>query len=678
MPVSSVLHSIKAFIAAALALGIALHCNLVNPYWAMSTVYIVSNPLSGASASKAAYRMLGTLIGGAMTVVMIPALANSPELLSAGLIGWVALCAYISQLDQTPRSYVFQLAGYTVLVAGLPIIDSPTEAFSYVVSRVEEIGLAIICAGLVNRIIFPDHVGPVVVKQINKWMDNVTQLAADIMRGQLDVEKTRREWLALSGGMVSMRTLVTHVAYDASHHRELAGLLRGLQNRIRKLPPILSAIEDHVSQLAGNPRAEIAVKPLLEHTGSWVADGTGSSEENYRKLLTEAHTLEKQSLTDMGTDLLTASLAHRTRQFIAVWHECSVLYEDLRQEKVSSRSQKLMDQTGSIKFFRDHGLGLEAAIATIISIAVPLWFWFATAWPLGMVVAQMSGVFCCRWIGIDNPVFVLRKTVHAVVITGVVALVLNFTVLTTITDYGTLLAVLGLLLIPAASLRATITQRLMGILFCVFLPIMLGIETQITDDFQSLLTADLGLVFGTTCCLIIINLVKKTGAEARAHRLLHTGWRIVADMADNPTLHHGRRLQRLLDLVSFWASRQVALAPDSPLRKYDLLRDLRMGNNLIQLQNLTQRTSQTIRRSSAELCGAVARFYRKGQRDRDRVVLMEKLEKCWREICNDPNRQRSRRMQALLIAMQLCLGPGQTATEPAVPVRRPLWELSNA
>ena len=47
-----VLFSLKTFIAAMLALGIALCFDLQNPYWAVGTVYIVSHPLSGASTSK--------------------------------------------------------------------------------------------------------------------------------------------------------------------------------------------------------------------------------------------------------------------------------------------------------------------------------------------------------------------------------------------------------------------------------------------------------------------------------------------------------------------------------------------------------------------------------------------------------------------------------------------------
>ena len=71
------LFSAKALIAALTALYIALAIPLDNPYWAMASVYVVSHPLSGATRSKGIYRALGTLLGAAASVVLLPALPSS-------------------------------------------------------------------------------------------------------------------------------------------------------------------------------------------------------------------------------------------------------------------------------------------------------------------------------------------------------------------------------------------------------------------------------------------------------------------------------------------------------------------------------------------------------------------------------------------------------------------------
>jgi len=90
-----------------LAFSIALLLDMPRPYWAMASVYITSNQFTGATRSKAVYRIVGTLIGAAGTIVLVPNLANAPELLSFGIALWVGIFLYLSLIDGTPRSYVF-------------------------------------------------------------------------------------------------------------------------------------------------------------------------------------------------------------------------------------------------------------------------------------------------------------------------------------------------------------------------------------------------------------------------------------------------------------------------------------------------------------------------------------------------------------------------------------------
>jgi uncharacterized membrane protein YccC len=44
---------------------IAFSLDLKSPGWAMTTVYLTSQPLSGALRAKAVYRVIGTFVGGA-------------------------------------------------------------------------------------------------------------------------------------------------------------------------------------------------------------------------------------------------------------------------------------------------------------------------------------------------------------------------------------------------------------------------------------------------------------------------------------------------------------------------------------------------------------------------------------------------------------------------------------
>ncbi|EXF46695.1 efflux transporter, permease [Pseudomonas sp. BAY1663] len=155
------LFSAKALIAALLALYIALAIPLDNPYWAMASVYIVSHPLSGATRSKAAYRALGTVFGAGASVVLLPLFAHQPMMLSIVIALWIGGLLFLSLLDRSPRSYIFMLAAYTVPLISLSEVNHPQTIFDVALARSEEILLGIVCASLVNAVLFPSRIAPV-------------------------------------------------------------------------------------------------------------------------------------------------------------------------------------------------------------------------------------------------------------------------------------------------------------------------------------------------------------------------------------------------------------------------------------------------------------------------------------------------------------------------------------
>ena len=142
-----------------LALYLSYSMGLPRPFWAMTTAYIVSQPWSGAVRSKALYRLVGTFVGSAMTVYMVPRLSNSPVVMTAAMALWVGACLYMSVLDRTPRSYLFMLAGYTAAMIGFPSVSEPTLVFDTALARVEEIALGIVCATLVHSVVLPPGAG---------------------------------------------------------------------------------------------------------------------------------------------------------------------------------------------------------------------------------------------------------------------------------------------------------------------------------------------------------------------------------------------------------------------------------------------------------------------------------------------------------------------------------------
>ncbi|HEY1609804.1 MAG TPA: FUSC family protein, partial [Paraburkholderia sp.] len=163
------LFSVKTFAAAMLALYLALVFELPRPYWAMASVYIVSNPFVGATRSKALYRALGTALGAAGAILVVPPFVETPFLFSIVVAAWTGTMLFLAISDRTARSYVFLLAGYTLPLIALPTVFDPTSVFDVAIARAEEITLGIVCASIVGSVVLPSRLAPTLIERTDAW-----------------------------------------------------------------------------------------------------------------------------------------------------------------------------------------------------------------------------------------------------------------------------------------------------------------------------------------------------------------------------------------------------------------------------------------------------------------------------------------------------------------------------
>ena len=258
--------SLKSYAGAMLALYLSYSMGLPRPFWAMTTAYIVSQPWSGAVRSKALYRLVGTFVGSAMTVYMVPRLSNSPVVMTAAMALWVGACLYMSVLDRTPRSYLFMLAGYTAAMIGFPSVSEPTLVFDTALARVEEIALGIVCATLVHSVVLPRGLAPALTLLLDKAVRDARLWMQDILAGG-DAGKSDKDRRTLANDITQLRLLSTHVPFDTSNLRWTAGAVRAMQDRVAALTPIVSAVEDRMRALQADgqplPRTSRACWPAF-------------------------------------------------------------------------------------------------------------------------------------------------------------------------------------------------------------------------------------------------------------------------------------------------------------------------------------------------------------------------------------------------------------------------------
>lgn len=614
-----VVFSIKTFIAAMLALLIALCFDLTNPYWAVGTVYIVAHPLSGASTSKAIYRLIGTAVGGAMTIILVPNLVDSPELLTLAIALWMAFCLGVSLLDRTPRSYSFMLAGYTTALTGFPIVASPETAFTYPVARVEEIALGIICAALVSRLVFPRHAGPVLAARIDSWVRDVAALATSTLNSTDKSDALHAAARRLAADAVDLHSFTTHVAYDTSGLRDMVGRTRTLQQRMVAMLPVVSGLADllHAFRKATDGKLTASANELIRRVTELLANEASYGEVERQEILLLMEKTEKEGREQQEWNgLLAHNFTSRLRDLLQIWSDCLALRDDIETGgRLELRWQRFGTLFDRAPIHRDYGMAIHSGLSVMLATFIAAALWIFTGWSQGSAAAMMAGVLCCIFATMDDPAPMMLKFMYVSIFAVAVAFVFQFGLLPLVHGYLPLAAALGLLLIPAGVLMTKPSLMIYGLGFGVNFPNMLALQDRLNLDLSSFLNSNMAMVIGLVIACGTTVLVRSVGAEWTAYRVLRAGWAdIVAVARKSDAPDFARMLYRMVDRFGLVAPRLARIPVESAVAQNDILGDLRNGLNTMELQRHRQLLNRDSREDVNEVLSGIAGFYQQKQR----------------------------------------------------------------
>lgn len=574
--------SLKTTIAALLALLIALWIPLPNPYWSIATVYIASNPLSGATRSKAIFRVIGTLLGASAAIAMVPNLANEPILLIIALALWSAGCLYIAMLDRTPRSYVFMLAGYTAALIGFPTVDVPGTIFDVALARTEEIIVGILCAAVVSSIIFPRPVAPVIAQRLKAWLANADVSARDALQLQTGAEPDRHR-LKLAGDTGEIENLSTHLIYDAGGHPEFLRLIRDVRPRMLMLIPILSSIADRLHELSllGGPSR--AAQQLVDRMDKWLdAGGTDAEELDRLRGDIDAY-VDSSGVHRSWHDLVELSLLMRLGDLAAIRSDCLDILEIIEQapNHVSKPYVYPIAERAALVHHYDHGLALLSAIVSFATISICCAFWIALSWPEGGYAVLMAAVAGNLFSAQDNPVPSIVMFAKCSVVSIGIAAIYVFGILPYVRNFETLALVLSPALVFFGLTISKPETLFMGLALAICVAAMMGLQVTFAVDAATFWNSSIATSVGVILAATTASLLRTLGAEWSIRRLAVANKETLAEIADAQTARDEARLTGVM------LDRLVLLAPRAKAAGHRIpgaIAELREGFNILDLR----------------------------------------------------------------------------------------------
>jgi uncharacterized membrane protein YccC len=182
IPLGSWTFAVRIWIAMIFALYAAFWLQLGAASSAAITVAILAIPTRGQALEKAAFRLIGTIIGVAASIVIVGLLSQARDLLLVAFAIWVGVCIYAAGLWDGNHAYAAVLSGYTVALVAMTQIDTPHQIFDAGVQRGAAIAVGIGTLAFVNDLLVaPDH-HPALVARLTELHRRVRDYAKTIVQ----------------------------------------------------------------------------------------------------------------------------------------------------------------------------------------------------------------------------------------------------------------------------------------------------------------------------------------------------------------------------------------------------------------------------------------------------------------------------------------------------------------
>lgn len=520
----------KTVSAALLALWIAFRLGFDSPRTSMLTVFIVAQPQTGLVLAKSFWRTIGTLAGCLGTFVLVGLFAQERELFLLALSVWVGLCTAGAALFRNFRAYAFVLAGYTACLIGFPSALSPETTFNTAVSRVSEVMLGILCAGVITDLVLPQPLGLNLLKAVRGGYQEFLGFVAGVLHGQFDHAAQERSHDHFVANVIAFEALRDAAYFENPDARVRSGRLRlfnaefmtattsihmlhQMMQRLRRrqchraLRQMAQLYQELSAALLPEgeamPATAAEAAPLLERLRQHHAALPQRIAAARQAIVNEADADELLDFDSAGELLLrfTGDMLHYTESY------ASLARPGTRPPRPAPRYVAHADPISAVI------AGLRGAAALLVVSA----FWVATAWPSGPNAAILACVFCCLFATAPAPLLAMRGLSLGFVWGLLAAFVCAFVVLPPLDGFALLAAAMAPFIMVGVKLMTRPKTAGIGVGYLLMFGNIVGIENVTRFDPAGLFNDGIASLAGALAATLAFALL--VPAENRRLRL---------------------------------------------------------------------------------------------------------------------------------------------------------------
>lgn len=604
--------AINAYLATALALYIAFALDLPNPWWAMVTVFLAqpTQLLVGAIWAKAAYRIVGTLLGVAVSLLIIPNLSQAPELMVLALAGWIGLCLYAALLDRTPRAYIFMLAAYTVALVGLPQAIDPTALFDISVARAEETLIGVLASAVVQSILFPRSVTAFMQGKLNEILADARVSIGDVLAEPASLGPALAHQ-HIATGLTDLSLMATNLRFEEDFPSSARRVLRALEERLVSLLPLTSAVQDRLNALRQMGPIAPVVENVVPAVAAWLKSAQAGDKAGYAHVMGEIERLHSRTdATADWPDLLCASLSARLADLVRAWQECLVLTAALSNPtRLDSEVDGLCSRRRPRTLHTDPGLALFSAIVVALTVIAISAFTIATKWESGATAIAITSVLCSIFIAADDPTPLGGTLIRGFFLAFPITVFYEFAILQSIDGFVMLALVLFPFVFLAGFFFAQPKYATMALGSMVGFSAGLALQPEFLSNFAAFMNAYIALLVGAAFGYVSMSAFRVFPAQRVAQRIRRAGWSDLAVLTASPS-DEETWSSLMIDRMSLLISRLARLPPGSDVELMDALTDLRLGVTIIELSKVRAAVDRAERERIESFMAMLGRYFR--------------------------------------------------------------------
>lgn len=243
----AVRYGLKFGIAGTAAVYLALVIRLDMPGWALLTVFVLmSAQYVGAIAEKSLYRLIGTFVGGFTGYLLIGSLEQDPVVFIP-LIGLV-VAASTAMFGQSRYPYAFFLCGMTTLVVASNGMGDPENAWTFMMSRIEEVFLGIMVTLVVQSVIWPRYARVEFSDGLHAAFGDLRDCFLEALRGEGATLPGAGRAQDFPVRITGLRTLLEFGSRESQYFRVRLDLYYGLTCCLGKIAHAIGTLRDQLPE----------------------------------------------------------------------------------------------------------------------------------------------------------------------------------------------------------------------------------------------------------------------------------------------------------------------------------------------------------------------------------------------------------------------------------------------